>query len=310
MRPSGNFSHFKEAYEKDGLVVVDFHFPEDLIEEARSFVEGYESWEQSVKSPQRILYQGTRVQDAWKLNRAVREIAVFPPALEFLKALYAREPLPFQTLNFPIGTKQPIHSDVVHFNCWPNDGDLCGVWVALEEIDEDNGPLVYYPGSHKLPEFYSLDFSDRGYPDYEEKIKTFIHRLRIHPRRALLKKGQAVVWAANLLHGGGEVGDQRRTRLSQVTHYFFEGSEFYWRPRLSDLTRGEISRFNPSFVPKEASQISTPAPDRVNRLAHYQFRKREEGTAPKRIRALLRKLCPPLLMASLRYVRRKIRRAS
>lgn len=26
---------------------------------------------------------------------------------------------------------------------------MCGVWVALEQIDEDNGPLVYFPGSHQ-----------------------------------------------------------------------------------------------------------------------------------------------------------------
>ena len=31
------------------------------------------------------------------------------------------------------------------------EGFMCGVWVALEDMDMDNGPLVYYPGSHQLP---------------------------------------------------------------------------------------------------------------------------------------------------------------
>ena len=31
------------------------------------------------------------------------------------------------------------------------EGFMCGVWVALEDMDMENGPLVYYPGSHKLP---------------------------------------------------------------------------------------------------------------------------------------------------------------
>ena len=26
---------------------------------------------------------------------------------------------------------------------------MCGVWVALEEVTPDNGPLCYYPGSHR-----------------------------------------------------------------------------------------------------------------------------------------------------------------
>jgi ectoine hydroxylase-related dioxygenase (phytanoyl-CoA dioxygenase family) len=29
---------------------------------------------------------------------------------------------------------------------------MCGVWVALEDIDMGNGPLIYYPGSHRVPE--------------------------------------------------------------------------------------------------------------------------------------------------------------
>ena len=28
---------------------------------------------------------------------------------------------------------------------------MCGVWTALEDIDEECGPLIYYPGSHKWP---------------------------------------------------------------------------------------------------------------------------------------------------------------
>ena len=38
----------------------------------------------------------------------------------------------------------------MHFNTEPP-GLMCGVWVALEDIDMDCGPLVYYPGSHRLP---------------------------------------------------------------------------------------------------------------------------------------------------------------
>jgi hypothetical protein len=40
-------------------------------------------------------------------------------------------------------------------------------------------------------------------------------------------KGQAVIWAANLLHGGSLQRDRSRTRHSQVTHYFFEGSRVF-----------------------------------------------------------------------------------
>jgi hypothetical protein len=35
-----------------------------------------------------------------------------------------------------------------------------------------------------------------------------------------LRRGLAVVWAANLLHGGSPIHDPTRTRGSQVTHYY------------------------------------------------------------------------------------------
>ena len=70
--------------------------------------------------------------------------------LELLRTVYGRKPRPFQTLNFKYGTQQRPHADAVHFNTEPP-GFMCGVWVAMEDIDADFGPLVYYPGSQRLP---------------------------------------------------------------------------------------------------------------------------------------------------------------
>ena len=54
-----------------------------------------------------------------------------------------------------------------------------------------------------------------------------IKQMGIEPQYATLKKGQALLWAANLLHGGSPQRDKRRTRLSQVTHYFFENCKYF-----------------------------------------------------------------------------------
>src|SRR5439155_23973453 len=64
--------------------------------------------------------------------------------------MYGRRAFPFQTLNFPVGTQQHFHTDSIHFSSVP-ERFMCGVWVALEDITEENGPLVYYPGSHRWP---------------------------------------------------------------------------------------------------------------------------------------------------------------
>ena len=94
--------------------------------------------------------EGLRVQDAWETSELVRRVAAEPRILDLLSRLYGRRAFPFQTLNFPVGTQQDAHSDSMHFSSVP-ERFMCGVWLALEDIDEGNGALEYYPGSHKLP---------------------------------------------------------------------------------------------------------------------------------------------------------------
>jgi ectoine hydroxylase-related dioxygenase (phytanoyl-CoA dioxygenase family) len=120
---------------------------------------------------------------------------------------------------------------------------MCGVWVALEDIDETCGPVVYYPGSHKLPELTAADLrAATGSTDgYEEYIGAQVKEAGIEPAYATLAKGQALIWAANLVHGGSPQTDRTRTRWSQVTHYTFEGCRM-WKPFLSE---GEKVYFDP-----------------------------------------------------------------
>ena len=54
------------------------------------------------------------------------------------------------------------------------------------------------------------------------------------------KKGQALIWAANLMHGGTTQIDPNRTRWSQVTHYFFDDCAYY-TPMMSDPFYGSIA---------------------------------------------------------------------
>src|SRR3954454_3714018 len=93
-----------------------------------------------------------RNQDAWRADEDVKRVAINPRILEILEKLYGRPAFAFQTLNFAVGSQQPAHSDSIHFSSSP-EGFMCGVWLALEDIDADNGPLIYYPGSHRWPHF-------------------------------------------------------------------------------------------------------------------------------------------------------------
>lgn len=177
-----------------------------------------------------------RVQEAWTVSEAVRELATLPRVLELLRTLYALRPIPFQTLNFLHGSQQLTHPDTYHFHSFPKH-HMCGVWIALEDVDEGNGPLHYYPGSHRLPDYDAFGPDEGGM--MLEAVGQAILDNRFERRQAHLKRGQALVWAANLLHGGDPVTDLGRTRLSQVTHYYFEGCS-YFTPVLTDFRAGRI----------------------------------------------------------------------
>ena len=192
--------------------------------------------------------RGSRIQDAWRFLPAVKTLACHPTLREWLKRLYQREPVPFQTLNFSVGTEQATHSDLIHFSSAP-ERFMAGVWFALEDVDEDNGPLHYYPGSHKLPVF---DLHDIGlskstlknredqYKQYEQFVKTLMETSGFEKTTIRIKKGSCLIWSANLFHGGNPILDKSRTRHSLVTHYYFEQSRYY-QPLYSDVYLGDIA---------------------------------------------------------------------
>ena len=255
----------RDQFEADGYLIIDPGVADSTLVGILDDVAGLYP-RQAIGAESRAV---GRVQDAWKSSANVLALARAPRVLAILGELYGRNPLPFQTLNFPIGTQQRAHSDTIHFDSIP--GLMCGVWTALEDIDLANGPLVYYPGTHKLPVISMDDVDAAGYiapgfyervnavagqvwhmarqvkqfkvprpigrpldayTQYENYIGDLIAQVGPEPRYGTLKRGQSLIWASNLLHGGAPQADMGRTRHSQVTHYYFENCQ-YFTPRLS-----------------------------------------------------------------------------
>ncbi|CAB9509423.1 Phytanoyl-CoA dioxygenase (PhyH) [Seminavis robusta] len=181
---------------------------------------------------------------------AVKELAADPDTLEFVRYLHGgRRPFPFQTLNFPTGTQQGIHSDLIHFDTMPRTL-MSAAWVALEDMNDDNGPLRYFPGSHHWGtwDYDEIGLTVKGVPKgqqsqevYSQELERLAVKAGLEEQRAnTMKKGQSLIWAAGLLHGGAPQNNPALTRKSQVTHYYFEGAQYYWVPHLSDIAKGEI----------------------------------------------------------------------
>ena len=238
-----------KSLHEDGFAVLDFPDSDILAlsDEIKAEFAGRFEWDAWKKGERHEL----RVQDAWKDNDHVKRIATNDAVLKLLEKLYGRKAFPFQTLNFPVGTQQHFHTDSVHFSSMPQ-RFMVGVWLAMEDIGPDQGPLVYYPGTHKWPVYTNEHL---GHPfvesqriaDYGSVWVRLVEQAGVKPKRFLPKKGQAAIWAANLLHGGDAHNDRDLTRWSQVTHYFFEGCSYY-TPFFSDPFMGSIYFREPTSV--------------------------------------------------------------
>jgi hypothetical protein len=79
-----------------------------------------------------------------------------PGLLRCIRLLMEREPKPLQTITSHKGSQQAAHSDSIHMTTYPI-GYLTAAWTAFEDIHPDSGPLVFYPGSHRLPYVFSKD---------------------------------------------------------------------------------------------------------------------------------------------------------
>lgn len=180
-------------------------------------------------------WSSRRIQDLWRISKGVKDIACNSFILNKLKMLYGRNMIPFQTLNFINSTEQATHSDFIHFATIP-ERFMVGVWVALEDITDKQGPLHYYEGSHKLPEYTYEElqinarpdeyadpytYSRGAYREYELKLPNYLKSYKY--KTLPIKKGSFLIWASNLAHGGTFQEDKTLNRWSQVTHYLGEG---------------------------------------------------------------------------------------
>ena len=180
-------------------------------------------------------YQGKKIMAAYLNSALINSIGTDQILNKILQLLLGKEVQLFSSINFIKGSEQRTHSDSIHMTTYPV-GNLIAVWVALEDINEDNGPLHYYPGSHKLDYVMNKDFGNKGnrlflgkknYVDYEDKIEEIILEKKLVKQAFHAKKGDILIWHANLLHGGNKMNDPTLTRKSMVFHYYSKDAICY-----------------------------------------------------------------------------------
>lgn len=221
-------SHIQEELQrfvKDGYMILKNFFSDENVDRLNEEIDQLLR-DKSID----FNYTGRKVMESFRVSPMADTFFRNRQLLKLLRFIMGKPVIPFQTINFIRGSEQKAHSDSIHMTTEP-EGYLIAAWIALEDIGPDQGPLEYYPGSHRLP-----FISTREYPSgntawtigkesnkrYEEKMAQVVAENNLQAETFLAKKGDVLIWHANLIHGGQAITRDGATRKSMVAHYFCE----------------------------------------------------------------------------------------
>ncbi len=103
--------------------------------------------------------------------------------------------------------------------------EFAASWIALEDIQPGSGELEYYKDSHKLDDYVfegQHKWMPVKSPDHESFLESLHQRSQergLERQSFLPKKGDVLLWSADLAHGGSMHVTEGLTRKSIVTHY-------------------------------------------------------------------------------------------
>ncbi|MPS36172.1 phytanoyl-CoA dioxygenase family protein [Stenotrophomonas acidaminiphila] len=162
---------------------------------------------------------------------AAANIGCNPRLMAILDFLLGDEASVYSSLYFEHGSQQPIHRDSPFFETFPRNL-FFGVWVALEDISVDAGPLMYVPGGHRfecdphriydavaacMPAAQRSALINEALEQYYGEVIRASSGVGA-PAVVALKKGDVAIWHPQLPHGGSPATDPGLTRRSMVFH--------------------------------------------------------------------------------------------
>lgn len=169
---------------------------------------------------------GHRLPDIHSHSSAALSLYLNAQIFRMVELIFDQQAIAFQSLYFQFGSQQDLHRDPMFVTTRPP-AHLLASWTALEDITPDRGPLLYAPGSHRMPWFEFNEDSISLTPDVPEQRRQawrlyrdeMLEQMSCEVEAFTCKRGDVFFWHAGLLHGGQRVEDESLTRKSFVVHY-------------------------------------------------------------------------------------------
>eukprot|EP00472_Partenskyella_glossopodia_P012828 CAMPEP_0197517902 /NCGR_PEP_ID=MMETSP1318-20131121/2980_1 /TAXON_ID=552666 /ORGANISM="Partenskyella glossopodia, Strain RCC365" /LENGTH=418 /DNA_ID=CAMNT_0043067831 /DNA_START=51 /DNA_END=1307 /DNA_ORIENTATION=- len=167
-----------------------------------------------------------KINDLYLRYPEVRAMALDPRITRALAELLDFKPVMMNSLNFVYGSTQVFHMDTWYMPP-PSSQKMVAIWIALDDVTHYNGPLRYWPGSHKIKPYrfpngrLNQPAGGEWREGFDNYINAEIAKRNITMEEFHAKKGDVLIWHAQLYHGGSPILDgYQSTRRSLVCHYY------------------------------------------------------------------------------------------
>ena len=212
-----------------------------------------------------------RLLDFHEASGAARNLMFHREIIGHLKLIFDDTPVAMQSLFFEYGSEQATHQDFPYVQAKIL-SHLVGCWIALEDVGPDNGPLAYYPGSHRVAKYDwgggSLIWGGQDLdevPAFEKYLGTACEEAGYEKLTFHAKKGDVFLWHAALVHAGSPVNDSALSRKSLVVHY--SSHTGYPRDRRWPLADPKIDEHNGGYLYRQPEvPLMTRVKNRVKKL--------------------------------------------
>ena len=159
----------------------------------------------------------------WLLDSRINEV---------LTGILGREPFAVQTMIYfkpPKARGQALHQDNYYLRARP--GTCCAAWMALEDVDEENGCLQVVPGSHTWPTLCTVPADlKQSFIDITVPIPEGTPVVPV-----LMQAGDVMFFNGQLVHGSLPNTSTSRFRRSLIGHYIEGDSQqvgLWYKPTL------------------------------------------------------------------------------
>lgn len=224
--------HF-ESLQSEGYTVVRAAVPPELCERAVNDVSTIKAKHKDIVRANSDefghLYRVVNLHLA--IDSLVSTFTNSGSALAACDQFFGRSTSLYTTLYYERGSEQDLHRDTPYFSTKPA-GNYLGVWLALDDVDDGNGPLRVTPGSHKLPPVDVRAMARKlapspgeipsnsvdGWDMYQGEVQRQAKEFGLTTRNVHVNRGDIIIWHPELLHGGAPHLEKARSRRSLVMH--------------------------------------------------------------------------------------------